>query len=69
MKKIPFLGNWGILHFIENNGMAFGLSLPGIWGKLLLTSFRIVAVVAIGFYIRQLIRQVLLTAPGERVQI
>jgi len=54
-QQIPFLGNWGILHFVENNGMAFGLSLPGIWGKLLLTSFRIVAVVAIVFYIRRLI--------------
>lgn len=55
-QQIPLLGNWGILHFIENNGMAFGMSLPGSWGKLLLTSFRIVAVVGIVFYIRQLIR-------------
>ena len=52
----PFLWNWGILHFVENNGMAFGLSLPGSWGKVLLTSFRILAVIGIGFYIRQLIR-------------
>jgi signal peptidase II len=55
-QQIPFLGNWGILHFVENNGMAFGLSLPGSLGKILLTSFRIVAVVGIGYYLRHLIR-------------
>ena len=55
-QQIPFLGNWGILHFVENNGMAFGLSLPGSWGKILLTSFRLLAVIGIGFYLRQLIR-------------
>ena len=55
-QHIPILGNWGILHFVENNGMAFGLSLPGGLGKILLTSFRIVAVVGIGYYLRHLIR-------------
>lgn len=55
-QQIPIFGQWGILHFVENNGMAFGLSLPGNLGKILLTSFRIVAVVAIGFYLRHLIR-------------
>jgi len=55
-QQIPVLGNWGILHFVENNGMAFGLSLPGSLGKILLTSFRIVAVVGIGYYLRHLIR-------------
>jgi len=55
-QQIPMLGNWGILHFVENNGMAFGMSLPGSWGKFLLTSFRILAVIGIGFYIRQLIQ-------------
>lgn len=55
-QQIHFFGNWGILHFVENNGMAFGLSLPGELGKILLTSFRIVAVVAISIYMRKLIR-------------
>lgn len=55
-QQIPILGDWGILHFVENNGMAFGLSLPGELGKILLTSFRIVAVVGIGYYLRHLIR-------------
>jgi signal peptidase II len=56
-QQIPIFGNWGILHFVENNGMAFGMALPGSLGKILLTSFRILAVVAIGLYLRHLIRQ------------
>jgi signal peptidase II len=55
-QQIPFLGQWGVLHFVENNGMAFGMTLPGSLGKILLTSFRLLAVVAIGFYLRHLIR-------------
>lgn len=56
-QQIHILGNWGILHFVENNGMAFGMALPGSLGKILLTTFRILAVVAIGLYLRHLIRQ------------
>lgn len=55
-QQIPFFGNWGILHFVENNGMAFGMALPGSLGKILLTSFRLLAVVAIAYYLRHLIR-------------
>ena len=39
--------DWFIIHFTENNGMAFGLEFGGHTGKTLLTVFRIV-VVAIG---------------------
>lgn len=39
------------LHFIENNGMAFGMSLPGEWGKIALSLFRVLAVALIGYYI------------------
>lgn len=45
----PLFGQWGELHFIENPGMAFGMSFGGEWGKLLLTLFRILAVIAIGY--------------------
>lgn len=45
------LGNWFIIHFTENNGMAFGMELEGQYGKLLLSSFRILAVAAIGWYL------------------
>ena len=37
--------DWFIIHFTENNGMAFGIELGGDIGKILLTVFRIVVVV------------------------
>jgi signal peptidase II len=45
---------WFKIYFIENNGMAFGMELIG---KLFLTLFRVVAVVALAFYIRMLIKK------------
>lgn len=48
--------NWARIHFVENNGMAFGISLGGEYGKLALSLFRIVAVVALAYYIRLLIK-------------
>jgi signal peptidase II len=50
------IGNWFLLHFVENKGMAFGLKLPGDYGKIILSLFRLVAIVAIGFYLRHLIK-------------
>lgn len=52
----PVFGNWFIIHFVENKGMAFGMNLPGNNGKILLSLFRLVAIVAIGFYLRHLIK-------------
>jgi len=54
-ESIYVLGKWFQIRFIENPGMAFGLDIPGKWGKPLLTAFRIIAVVAIGWYLRQLV--------------
>ena len=36
--------DWFILHFTENNGMAFGMESGGYTGKTLLTLFRIIVV-------------------------
>jgi signal peptidase II len=44
-------GNWFIIHFTENNGMAYGLEFGGQFGKLFLSTFRIVAVGGIGYYL------------------
>ena len=44
-------GDWFIIHFTENNGMAFGLEFAGKIGKYFLSVFRIVAVVFISFYL------------------
>jgi len=35
------IGNWFLFHFTENNGMAFGMELPGKYGKLILSVCRI----------------------------
>jgi len=50
-------GNWFILHFTENNGMAFGMEFAGRYGKLFLSSFRIAAVAGIGWYLYDLVRK------------
>ncbi len=50
-------GNWFIIHFTENNGMAFGIEFFGKAGKYLLSIFRIVAVVLIGIYINKLVKK------------
>lgn len=49
-------GEWFRLYFIENEGMAYGWSLGGQWGKMLLTLFRLGAVIFGVFYIRNLIK-------------
>jgi len=54
-QEFAVIGNWFIIHFTENNGMAFGLELAGEWGKLALSTFRIIAVIGIGWYLRSLI--------------
>jgi signal peptidase II len=55
-QDIHFLGDHGMLHYTENNGMAFGMELGGSFGKLVLTMFRIFAVVAIGYGLVYLIK-------------
>lgn len=49
--------NWFYLYFIENEGMAFGMTLGGDSGKLILTLFRLVAVLAIGYYLVKLVKE------------
>jgi signal peptidase II len=56
-EEFNVLGSWFRIHFIENNGMAFGMELGGKTGKVFLTLFRIVAVCGIGWYISTLIKE------------
>ena len=37
--------DWFIIHFTENNGMAFGLEFGGDTGKIILSVFRIIVIV------------------------
>jgi signal peptidase II len=51
-------GDWFYLHFVENPGMAFGLTIgEGAWGKLLLSLFRLAAVAGIGYYLFTLFKK------------
>ena len=43
--------DWFRIRFIENEGMAWGAEIPGSYGKLILTLFRIVAVGGIGYWL------------------
>jgi signal peptidase II len=55
-EEIVIFKDWFILHFVENNGMAFGFEFAGEYGKLFLSIFRIIAVIAIGWYLFRLTR-------------
>ena len=56
-EEIPVIGNWFNLYFTENNGMAFGLQFGGEFGKLSLSIFRILAIIAIAVYLIFLIKK------------
>jgi signal peptidase II len=53
--EIHLFGKYGMLHFIENNGMAFGMEMGGKPGKFILSIFRIVAIFGIGWFLSSLI--------------
>jgi signal peptidase II len=51
------IGSWARLHFIENEGMAWGLKFGGGFGKILLTLFRLAAVIWGSFLIKGFIQK------------
>jgi len=56
-QEYNIIGNWARIHFIENDGMAYGMKFGGDIGKVLLTLFRLAAVV-LGFrYMKKLVTQ------------
>lgn len=55
-QEFSVLGNWFLIHFTENPGMAFGLEIGGEWGKLALTTFRIIAVSGLMYYLFHLVK-------------
>ncbi|HXB42597.1 MAG TPA: signal peptidase II, partial [Puia sp.] len=56
-KGIHVMGDKFLIYFVENEGMAWGKTLGGYWGKTALTLFRLVAVVFGIFYIRSIIQK------------
>ncbi|MCH4822598.1 lipoprotein signal peptidase [Gramella lutea] len=43
--------DWFRILFVENEGMAWGTKIPGEYGKLALTLFRLTAIVGIGYWL------------------
>ena len=48
--------DWFIIHFTENNGMAFGMEFGGFIGKTILTLFRIIVVTVGIFYVKSIVK-------------
>jgi signal peptidase II len=55
-QEIHLIKDFAIIHFTENNGMAFGMEFGGEAGKLALSLFRILAVAGIGYGLHYLIK-------------
>ncbi len=51
------IASWFIIHFTENNGMAYGMQFSGQYGKIFLSVFRIAAVAGIGWYLIRLVKE------------
>jgi signal peptidase II len=49
--------DWFQILFVENEGMAWGAKIPGEYGKLFLTLFRLVAIVGIGYWLWDSVRK------------
>lgn len=49
--------SWFKILFVENEGMAWGAKIPGAYGKLFLTLFRLVAICGIGYWLWDSIRK------------
>lgn len=56
-EDVMLIGDWCRLHFIENEGFAFGMAFGGLGGKLFLTLFRIAASGLIIWYLIKLLKQ------------
>lgn len=49
--------DWFRIVFVENEGMAWGAQIPGKYGKLALTLFRLVAITGIGYWLWDAVRK------------
>jgi len=56
-ESFPVLGNWFQILFVENKGMAFGMSFGGVIGKYALTVFRILLFGALCWWISALLKR------------
>ncbi len=52
-QEYKIAGDWFLIHFTENNGMAFGMEL---FGKKFLSIFRIIVMLGLGWYVNHLVK-------------
>ena len=56
-ESIDVAGDWWKLHYVLNDGMAFGMAFGGLWGKVLLSVFRIILFVVLFRWIANLAKK------------
>ena len=56
-ETIDVIGDWFKLHYVLNEGMAFGMAFGGIWGKAVLSIFRVVLFGALCWWIGKLAKK------------
>ena len=56
-ETVNVLGDWFKLHYVLNEGMAFGMAFGGIWGKAVLSIFRVVLFGALCWWIGKLAKK------------
>ena len=55
--EVDSVFSWFNLCYVENPGFAFGMELGGVWGKIILSLFRIVMIGAIIYAIYKLLKR------------
>jgi signal peptidase II len=56
-ETINVFGDWCKLHYVLNDGMAFGMAFGGVWGKLVLSLFRVGLSSALIWWISKLVKK------------
>lgn len=56
-ESIDVIGDWFKLHFVLNDGMAFGMAFGGVWGKAVLSLFRVALLAFLCWWINKLAKQ------------
>ena len=59
-QTINVIGDWFKLHFVLNKGFAFGMAFGGIWGKFILSLFRVVLFGFLCWWINKLSKRLML---------
>lgn len=57
LEQTHIVTDWFKIVFVENDGAAWGMSLDGVWGKLALSLFRLVAIAGMAYYLRTLLKE------------